>query len=361
MDNKQANICYLLGAGASYNALPIVNEIPIELEKMMDYISNFEVNQSNTNYQIVRSKLSNFYSKLVEIKAHNSIDTLARKYWLKRQSYLVDTKEYQYWDKEYEYIKRIISCLLTYRRLNFSKTENFSNEITSFDNKNRLVQKLDPRYDSLLASILTFDFHLPENISIISWNYDLQLEQAFSFYQDQNDLIEVGKNLNIGYETKENSQILKLNGTAWFNPSGTIQAFYNYDFESHTVFWNALKDSNDPLIKTGIKFSWENDNLVDHYRRSASEKIAEADFIIAIGYSFPIFNRQTDIQIFSKLNPKAKIIIQCPQEHGDRLITQMDSIKSGISSKTSVVGYTDQFYLPNQYWQPNKQNSLRVL
>jgi hypothetical protein len=36
MENRQSKICFLMGAGASYQALPIVNEIPVELEKMMD-------------------------------------------------------------------------------------------------------------------------------------------------------------------------------------------------------------------------------------------------------------------------------------------------------------------------------------
>ncbi len=361
MNNKQANICFLLGAGASYQALPVVNEIPRELEKMMEFIVIFELNKSALTYDPIRDQLNNFYSKLEEIKKHSSIDTLARKYWLKRETCEHGTSEYVYWNKEYEYIKRIISCLLTYRRLTITTlSDNFSNEITTFDNKQRMAFKLDPRYDSLLASILTPKLRLPENISIISWNYDLQLEQAFSFYEGQSDLIEVGKKLNIGYETHEESSIIKLNGTAWFNPAGSIQAFYEYNTESHNVFWNALKDSHDPNIKTGIKFSWEQDEIISHYRELAAKKITEADFVIVIGYSFPIFNRETDIQIFSKLPSSAKLIIQGPEEQGNRIVSQMDSIKKGLSKKTSVVSNLDQFYLPNEYWQPNNLSSAKI-
>ena len=90
-------ITYLFGAGASKHALPIVNEIPDRLIKLIELIETdeFKLDDSSTftDLNLSNSKTKNDYQKeliaslkwmLQESKNHASIDTFAKKLSIKR-------------------------------------------------------------------------------------------------------------------------------------------------------------------------------------------------------------------------------------------------------------------------------------
>ncbi|MDP1727214.1 MAG: hypothetical protein Q8M15_10565 [Bacteroidota bacterium] len=362
---EQPKICYLLGAGASYNSLPLVNEIAIDLERMLKYLCDYNSLYLRTFDFDLNRDFKQYHSILSEIKEHFSVDTLARKYWLIKNN-IVERKEKQWWENRYIRLKNIIACLITFRRLKLVDYSVNHNDILiesytdSYDelgeriSKSRKSFKIDPRYDALFSAILSPNLSLPENIKIISWNYDFQIEQSFNFFQSHKSLKETGNQLGIDYSKESIGPIVKLNGSAILYNGATMETFKEYDRETHQVFINALKDSSDPSIYSGIKFSWEQEGFISTNRILAANYIAECDYVVSIGYSFPIFNRETDIQIFENFGKigEGKIFIQAPEPDAIRFKGQLESIKEGLSKDAEIVTNLDQFFVPNQFWKP---------
>lgn len=341
----EKKITYLIGAGASYKALPIVSEIPEKLEEMVSFI---EIYNKEKLGKIVH--LNSLRKTTNEIAQHASIDTLARKYWLKYQDHTAP---------EYIWIKQIITCLLIYEQVD--KITLNSKGHAHPTKETRKSYLLDPRYEAFFASILTEKFSLPNTISIVSWNYDFQIEKAFNFYYPSVSLMETGKAIGIDYYVaKSSSNLIKLNGTSFFVDGVDNEQidYRTYNNELNTLFLKILRDK--PQIGTGpypgIKFAWEvNSDLATSNRERAEEKISSCDYVVVIGYSFPIFNREIDIELFKNFNGE-KIYIQDTSERVNQIKNQLESIKSGLSQKCETQTNLDQFLIPNEYWTfpPNK-------
>ncbi len=340
---NEKNIAYLIGAGASYDALPIVNEIPDKLREMKEYIENYHVDKNGDSIE-----LEDLSKEIEIIQNHASIDTLARKYWLKHQKNLNHP--------DYLFIKNIITCLLIYCQAETG----YSNKKTSIDSdikENNNVKKkyiLDPRYDAFLSAVLTEEFQLPNNISIISWNYDYQIEKAINFFMPEKSLIETGKYLGIEYSSgKSEFNVIKLNGTGFYLQGVDNELNYNlYDSELHHFLFNSLGKKGSNNITSGIKFAWEIDADADTNRKRAAAKIEDAEYIVIIGYSFPIFNREIDIKLFEKIDKCKAIYIQDTPERVELIKNQLDAINPRINEKELVKFQTDlsQFLIPNEYW-----------
>jgi hypothetical protein len=149
------NITYLLGAGASYNALPIVNQINSRLEDFQNKtirMPNIGLPNFFTKYgdEMVdewgpsKSEIMNDLGKSVrwlidENSKHFSIDTFAKKLYLQ--------EDFQNLHR----LKITLSCFFVYL------------QNTGFDN----------RYDSFFASVLDNLKVLPTNLKFLSWNYDI--------------------------------------------------------------------------------------------------------------------------------------------------------------------------------------------
>ncbi|MDB2462897.1 hypothetical protein N9W61_02205 [Algibacter sp.] len=200
------NITYLLGAGASCQSLPMVKNIPEALEKFAQDFLPLNLNEPNAmsfldklgglankflnkhkndkgTFEKYHHLLLEFHRDIVwlqsESKNHSSIDTLAKKLHL--QNNKTDLKKLKY----------ILSCFFIYEQ-----TCNF-----------------DKRYDSFFASILESLSEIPSNLKILSWNYDSQLEIAFSNFS--NTSIEKSREtLNIFSKgNKIDSSKINLNNT----------------------------------------------------------------------------------------------------------------------------------------------------
>lgn len=190
--------------------------------------------------------------------------------------------------------------------------ERLKNALASFFALIQSHKTRDLRYDGLVASIIQDDGSLPKNISILSWNYDYQLEyvlQDFSIVQT--DILHVWQNQGItckGYQSFINNTLfnfVKLNGTAMFSmtqnnklidPSNykpeTIEKWYSKDFES----W-----------KSNISFAWEKD---DQFIDSVIPLVGDAKVLVVIGYSFPYVNRAVDRKIVQNMSNLQSVYIQ---------------------------------------------------
>jgi hypothetical protein len=331
----QKKITYLLGAGASYNALPLVKELPNELDNMMQDIIKYDKAYSETKSIFGETK------KIInEIKEHYSIDTLARKYRL-----VEDTKSYQR-------IKNIIAVLIIYKQLH--KKDNVFQDVFNdlSKHKRRAFQRIDNRYDAFFSALLDEDFQLPDTIKILSWNYDFQIEKAFNFYFKSPSIISAGNKLGIRYieERESKGKIIKLNGTGLFSTKPHKLLLEDYDKAIHEIFVRALRNNFDENLNSFINFAWETESPITTTNRTlAGSIINDSDYIVVIGYSFPVFNREVDIEIFQHFKGK-KIYIQDTPERVEAIKSQLEAIQIGLSEKCETQTNLDQFLIPNEYW-----------
>lgn len=360
--NKPPKITYLLGAGASYNALPIVNELPnvaeCLLQNLESLIRKFNKRIGNEIPIFNKTKLL-----IEEVRKHHSIDTLARKIWIKNKN-IRDSKSF---DEEYARIKNLITAILYFKQINnYTKYNDFDICKDIMPNRKSGNQLLiDPRYEAFFAAIINEDCSIPENFNFISWNYDIQIEKTLHYYNSTMPIKDVANLYNINYQnfklTSYNSQILKLNGTGLFDlniPNVSSNKIIDHDdltSEAFDIIIDGLSDDTEGLkpISTLIKFAWENESEISNHHAIAAKKIAESDFVVVIGYSFPIFNRQVDIDLFKDFSVEyndKKIIIQAPEGDVNQYIEQLESIKSGLSKKATSITNLDQFYIPNEFW-----------
>ena len=173
-------------------------------------------------------------------------------------------------------------------------------------------QKRDLRYDGFIASIIQDDGSLPNNISVLSWNYDYQMEYVLQdFSPITTDILHIWQNQGItckGFGSFiDNSRFncVKLNGTAMFSiiqgnklidPSSydpsRIEKWYEEDFRS----W-----------KSNISFAWEKD---DSFVDSVLPLVKDAKVLVVIGYSFPFVNRAVDRKLIQNMDALKTVYIQ---------------------------------------------------
>lgn len=310
-------VVYLLGAGASYGVrdskpesfkvqgilsafkesyecpkiiegLPIVSELS---DRMLYVVSRLEEEMTNINYN---SEGRDLYQKVIEgIKwaqkeslRHATIDTFAKKLWVTDR-----TKE------NYNKLKQAISVFFTLEQ-----------------HRN----KVDKRYDSFFASIIKdAPVLLPENISILSWNYDCQLELAFAEYLQSNDLNHIQgvlkmfhKNIVYDQVPTKGFNVIKLNGTAllYNKAKNAFIDLFNTDKEDSILERIAVSAEDSINIKNTLSFAWE--QMSDTFQQRIIDSISDATILVIIGYSFPYFNREIDKLIFNNLSKLKKVYIQ---------------------------------------------------
>jgi len=355
------NITYLLGAGASFNALPIVDKIPQELQNFADEfkpVLNFDlVYNSHEEKNIVTSFLEKFnynrdskefWTKSAEqfyndinwlnreAKNHTSIDTLAKKLFLRRD------------EKKLNKLKSILSCFFIFIQ----------------------TKKNDNRYDSFFASILEDLNNLPKNIKILSWNYDSQLENAFSnFSNEPLNLCRNSLNLQskgefslVDYNVDEFS-IHKINGTTNIKSKHYKVKEIISDFKSDSdnlveTFLNTHNSVIGELYKPTLSFAWEAYNAGNKFFEILKKVVSKTDILIVIGYSFPFFNRNIDRDILDAMTNLKKVYVQDPNFSKDiiekikGLIPRHETNFEGIKVKNIDFvekSFVDQFYIPIEF------------
>lgn len=157
---------YLLGAGSSANTLPLVKDIPGKLSELINFIkepSNMLEREIFADSQTPKFKTKREYQQeLFHVlnwlhegsRNHTSVDTFAKKLFIRSQP-------------ELKGFKIGLSLFFIYEQVRRGR---------------------DIRYDAFFASILNDSPKLPDLIRIISWNYDYQLEFAYSEYSGQPDM-----------------------------------------------------------------------------------------------------------------------------------------------------------------------------
>ena len=359
-----ANTTYLLGAGASANAIPPVKQMNLRIWELYYTLKEFSL-QNNLEikkefdlikfdrFNYLLEKLENIIS---EITKHYSIDTYAKKLYLKKSL-------------DYIILKHLINLYILFEQISIEEIQNQlkinygvvtknMNEQFGVQKSNDLekyrVSNLDERYDVLLASIYDTTIKFPQNLKILTYNYDNQLEIANEYYKNYKSIYSHFYSLQ-GVNNPE-INIIKLNGYATFEKVIKLGEFENTQITDTEFLKEKLKHQISKLnnlfneqtkVLTNISFAWDESDYSTHAINKAREFILNSSNIVIVGYSFPEFNRKIDEILFSKLPTNAKIYIQTEENSfailQDRLIQRAKKINQQNIIK---VNYIDQFFIP---------------
>jgi hypothetical protein len=335
-------ITYLFGAGASINALPTVNTIPDRIKSLIEHLQTEDLKlDDNSTYEDLELTDKNKKSKrayqnemiesliwmLTESKNHASIDTFAKKLYIK-ENYL-----------DFEKLKVAMSVFFIFEQA---------------------LNKPDFRYDSFFASLIDSLSSFPDNVRILSWNYDYQFELSFSEYTD---------NVNIDY----NQRALRVNskfgflginlGFGIYKLNGTT-AFYTREGRDGYLYTNNLKLPVDKTfvdkitrnyaavsythnVHSSLSFAWEKEKPDKSIIAKAIENTSDTYSLVIIGYSFPFFNRVIDRQIIGNMTNLKKVYFQAPD--ADILKERFKAIKDDLTGIELIPKFDlDQFLLPNE-------------
>lgn len=342
------NVIYLLGAGASCGlrpanfanldftehpdfVLPLVSEFSLAARFIANkydhtvpasFLSTGEMlGPSNTQLSAFSKQLRHF-SSLTEKTF--SVDTLVRMFELAEEG-------------------------------NYIRARNFLGVVLEYYERNSGV---DSRYESFFCSIIfekNGKLKLPFNLSIVSWNYDLQIEKFF--YQRLGakgiDLLERFKSSEL-----DDGVFCKLNGDI---SRGDVKEIVSSSANSatQTFLHELFANREDPLgeddLYSNLHFSWNGrgEGIEDEVFKDGKE-------LVVVGYSFPSYNRYKDTQllgafIFSSNNRgRKRIVIQCAGATDGVVERVKDRIgqiipDQRISDFVIVVPYyeTSEFYLSN--------------
>jgi hypothetical protein len=115
---------------------------------------------------------------------------------------------------------------------------------------------------------------------------------------------------------------------------------------------------------SGIKFAWEtnSDLAVTSRNIAANEIFSKSDYVVIIGYSFPIFNREVDIKLFENISNCKAIYIQDIPERIEFIQNQLDAINPIINQRKLVhlQKDTNQFLIPNELWSSQEKKYFFV-
>ena len=226
-----SKIVYLMGAGASFGkrdektpiakivtkpdnlgsvrvigeyanikeGLPVVNELYGRLDYIYNLIASLSPENKQyfsqdgipyTSEQAKESLLKDIAWLRDETRKHATIDTFAKKLYLTNKS------------NEYQKVKSILSIFFVIEQL---------------------IGKADSRYDTFLASILDSRLEIPDNIKILTWNYDRQFEFVYREYTENRYINAINSSQLGVFDFRKNEilrnkwSIYKINGTADFD------------------------------------------------------------------------------------------------------------------------------------------------
>ena len=318
---------YLLGAGASCQALPLASNFAKRLKEFAAELKNAgpkdKYGKPNASYDDPvwgknRDTLWEAINWLATESSHHfSVDTFAKKLFFRG-------------DKEN--LKKLKTALSAFLVIEQSS------------------HPVDQRYDAFLASILELDenqeISLPKHLRIFTWNYDTQLEKAFYGFCEDDD--KVFKNVII------NERIYRINGFCGTYPPGTfgdpfLAAIHSNDkpaWEAGVNLYNeCITDPSSPDPE--IKFAWE-DSTNTQLKNVGLTQLSEVFVIVVIGYSFPYFNREIDKLIFKQLNHLQRIYLQYPKDVHASIKSRL---KNFFRSKIEIIDVTstDLFYIPDNF------------
>jgi hypothetical protein len=340
MGNKK--LIYLMGAGASYSALPLVKQVLNQEGRVVkkgildDFDKIFKGFIAN-NQAVMDTQYPELKTKIIEESA---------KFYMESSFFSTPDTYIKYlFGKDEERAENAKRMLSTYFFLKQARP--------------KLIDvPLDRRYLDFLVTL--WGEGLPSDIGILTWNYDYQIEVA-SYYQKANNLqslsevafgfphsFKIYHNQTIGEEgPTDRHSLVKLNGIGGFSYKNQGSLYNHFTGGEKTA--EGICESVTRILanESSIKFAWETEPD-GRFTEKLKEYIKGAKILVVIGYSFPFFNRNIDKVIvgeFAKL-PDSKIFIQDPRGSADSFLSQFNLPKEFLPN---IISNTESFYIPYEY------------
>lgn len=358
-----SRVTYILGAGASYGeriydkvgnvvrfsrGLPVVNELAYALKLMQQggerkgvFVLQDEAkkqNISNIQYADLQRKLSILEQACT---SYPTIDTLAKQLFVTGRSFEVSSTE----KLGYEDLKRYLATALLMMQ----------------DEKRR-----DLRYDGFIASLINNKRQFP-SMTILSWNYDVQFEMAYSgYFTEERYIPTLWKELNVlnkkyptDFRIHDPFAMIKLNGTALFTDSSLEKWTINgdsvnritdcfYGGNKYTPYQYGYEYLNGGNYENLLSYAWEEDNM-NALRKNIGLRTFDTRELIVIGYSFPYVNNELDTFIIGNMSKLDKIVIQ--DKNFEDIKERLEGILASFRRTVKVVPKSSlqQFYIPNRF------------
>ena len=336
---------YYLGAGASFGkrdtnggileGIPVVSEIPSRFDVFSDFISKAKVPQGRINfwdlfransYDVEQSKqrmLEDIDSLITGVLEHATIDTYARKLYLTQNH------------RDFEKLKDVLCTFFLWEQVE---------------------HRPDNRYDTFLANVLEMpNLNLPHDISIMSWNYDSQIEHAYRSYGNGRGIIVYEKNTEGKWpELTDFGRVVKLNGRASFVDQPLIHSILNDNrlslaLQLIIIYSHVHVDTQEIgfQFKNHLSFAWEDAYYKDKWLSTIKSTIEDTEQVVVIGYSFPFFNRELDRFVFRNMPKLKKVYVQ--DKNTTSVIQAMNAVlPKNLSISTIPINDYGQFFLPEE-------------
>jgi len=328
---------YLLGAGASAEALPVVANFPAKLESFKGRLSS-STPFHNPEPGSTQERLLNDLTGLINnVKFAASADTQAKRHYLQRQ------------ERKYSDLKMLLSLFFLVEEA---------------------VVRFDKRYELLFAQLLEQDpmggVKLPGRIKILSWNYDLQVERAMNSFMGLGQGAALFSRLqsipNVGQTEQidialNRFAILKLNGMAGAHTAdGPAERYYfeiSPQFDEDKLFSMIIKLyaaylSAPEKVVPDIAFAWETRGIAPYIRKQALRVAEQTTVLICIGYSFPNFNRDYDRQLLGAMANLKTVYLQSHPDTIKEVKERFTALRPKIRDVRMNTD-TKQFVLPYEY------------
>lgn len=328
---------YLLGAGASANAIPTVPDMEQNIRswtKAFGY-GLAEGFVAKLNFSPNTRLISKFEWLANGVKEFGTPDIFAKSLLLSKK-------------KEDYRIAKI--TLATYLLLEQCKN------------------KVDKRYFGFFSALIdrnedSGNLTIHHSLKIATWNYDLQITEALmslTSLTEKETNLRILKSSDALTGTENSNQLFRLNGYAGCEIIGEDKSSNNLS----NAYFNLPNDNRHPdkiqnlfltwldnNIDINFNFAWDNSVTTKKERDGFFSSIHDIEVLVIIGYSFPTFNRFIDSKIFHSLRNLKKVYVQDKYqgalERANQLIKQSHYVgKESIQPKH--ISNTDQFYIPNE-------------
>lgn len=346
-----SELTYILGAGASYQSIPVVKTFSKRFEKfVLEELSKSFKGWNGADWGDFIPKAKTLAS---EISSHQSFDTYFKKLFHNNLFEEINSS------------KRLLNMYFFW--------EHLTNGEDSTENKEdfKKESKIDKRYDALIAGLLKpyqkqLETFAPK-VNFITWNYDLNLfsslKNYFSPKSTFREFIEKIETSESIWEVENQIQVINMNGYFF---SSCLEECINLKDEKPNLPANfnskVFKDKigND---SQRIKFAWEqNDNAITD---KANTAISNSENIVVIGYTFPLYNRIVDLGYLNKrVVDSCRIVLQDPQADNLRTTFLEMFDLPGIDTPNSYLNVKKKidcsyFYIPSNIFT-EKNNFAQI-
>lgn len=319
-------ITYLLGAGASANALPLVkaNTVNGKLslpKELLLFVRDNEKSLIKSNVGWDNAEIQDLLGICTNCVEFGTPDLYAK--------YLLETGDME----RYEQLKSLLSYYFKYEQ--------------------EVKKAFDRRALTFLTTI-SENRRIPDSIRIISWNYDYQIEIAAEKLKPVSGRsLQKIRNFTCWPNDRDGEQryttkpfLLHLNGVVGMVHSDSN--FYDYVDGSFTL---SLTKGQEHLVS----FAWEDEDksskrLFLNQRIDVAREIAgDTEILVIIGYSFPFFNRKIDKVIIDAMRESLqKIYFQDPFIDGSQLKTQFD-LSPKVSQNIEHITQVENYHIPYEF------------